>query len=201
VPPTLANITAPRREHQKNPRQSHDLLKLRGIDSWLRGAGTGADLAEVSEAASAWGAGDLMRWLRRRNQRTSRPIRFAGIDLPEAGSALRPALDPAAEYLREVDPESLSFLETALGIADQFTGGPGAAAASAWARLDIAEQDALTAALARRSLRVRALGPCYVSRSNQHRYDVALRRVEAACHTDYMWRASNGLYTGYRAVG
>ncbi|GGU73010.1 succinoglycan biosynthesis [Streptomyces albospinus] len=168
------------------------------LDRWLHGEGADTDLAQVSRAAADWGAADLMGWLRHHNLTSGHPLRFAGIDLPEAGGALRPALDPVAEYLREVDPDALPVLETALEISDRFLKGlgSGAAAGPAWARLDPADQNALTTALARLLLRMRAVEPLHVARSSRRRYDIARRRVEAACHTDYMYRAMNAMLCG-----
>jgi erythromycin esterase len=166
------------------------------LDPWIRGAGAEADLARVSAAASAWGAGDLMRFLRRHNRTSARPVRFVGIDVPEAGGSLLPALAPVADYLRDVDPDAVPLLEAAIGTAARFAGASGASAAPAWAKLEVAEQDALTAALTRLLLRFRALEPLYVPRSDRRRYDIALRRLEAASHADYMLRAMIGLFAG-----
>ncbi|MEU5210333.1 erythromycin esterase family protein [Streptomyces sp. NPDC020742] len=168
------------------------------LDRWLRGEGDDADLATVSRAAAEWGAADLMHWLRHHNRTSGHPLRFAGIDVPEAGGALRPALEPVADYLREVDPDALRLVDTALEVSDRFlTGcGSGAAAGPAWARLGAAEQNELTAVLARLLLRLRAAEPLYVSRSDQGRFDTARRRVEAACHTDYMFQAMDALVSG-----
>ncbi|MFE7357381.1 erythromycin esterase family protein [Streptomyces sp. NPDC057543] len=165
---------------------------------WLLGDGDDGDLAKVSRAAAEWGAADLMHWLRHHNRTSGHPLRFAGLDIPEAGGALRPALEPVAEYLREVDPDALPLVDTALEISDRFLRGcgSGATAAPAWAGLETAEQNKLTAVLARLLLRLRAVEPLYVSRSSQSRFDIARRRVEAACYTDYMFQASNALMSG-----
>ncbi|MDQ7904419.1 erythromycin esterase family protein [Phytohabitans sp. ZYX-F-186] len=165
------------------------------LDRWVRD-GAGVDLATVSEAAAAWGAGDLLRHLRGLTTGSGRPVRFVGIDIPEAGGSLLPALQPVAEYLRDVDADALPALDAAIATAEKFAGKSGASAAPAWAGLATAEQDALTAALARLLLRFRGLRPLYVERGGQHDYDVALRRLEAAGHADYMLRAMNGLFTG-----
>ncbi|MEV7466812.1 erythromycin esterase family protein [Streptomyces kronopolitis] len=172
------------------------------LDRWLQGEGDDAGLAEVNPAAVTWGAGDLMRWLRHHNRTSGHPLRFAGIDVPEAGGQLRPALDPVAGYLREVDPDALPVLEAALEISDRFLHGvaSGAAAAPRYARLDPAEQDALTAALARLLLRMRGAEPLYVARGGQSGFDIARRRMEAACHTDYMYQAMNALQSGRSSV-
>jgi len=168
------------------------------LDQWLQGEGADGDLAKASRAAAEWGAADLMHWLRHHNRTSGHPLRFAGLDLPEAGGALRPALEPVAEYLREVDPDTLPLVDTVLEISDRFLkgSGSGAAAAPAWAGLETGEQNELTATLARLLLRIRAVEPLYVSRSGQSRFDIAKRLVEAACHTDYMFRAGNDLMSG-----
>ncbi|MFF2185394.1 erythromycin esterase family protein [Streptomyces sp. NPDC058155] len=171
------------------------------LDRWLNGGDEGDDdLAEVSRAAAEWGFADFMDWLRRYNRAGGHPLRFAGLDVPAAGGALRPALDPVADYLREVDPDALPLLETALEISDRFIDGAktgsGAAAAPAWGRLEPAEQNELTATLARLLLRLRAVEPVYVERGGQSAFDIARRRVEAACHTDYMFQAMNALLSG-----
>ncbi|MFC9219269.1 erythromycin esterase family protein [Streptomyces hygroscopicus] len=168
------------------------------LDRWLQGEGDDGDLAKVGRFATTWGAADLMRWLRYHNRTSAHPLRFAGIDVPEAGGALRPALEPVAEYLREVDPDALRLVDTVLEISDRFLKDcrSGAAAGPAWAGLQPAEQNELTATLARLLLRLRAAEPLYVPRSSQSRFDIARRRVEAACHTDYMFQAMNALMSG-----
>lgn len=81
-------------------------------------------------------------------------------------------------------------------IAGSFADSSAASAAPAWTRLPTAEQDALTATLMRLLIRFRAVEALYVSRGDRHRYDIALRRLEAACHADYGFRAIAGLYAG-----
>ncbi|RAJ69987.1 erythromycin esterase [Streptomyces sp. Amel2xB2] len=103
-----------------------------------------------------------------------------------------------ARSLREVDPEALPLLESVLEISDGFLGdaASGAAAAPAWAALGTAAQDALTAGLARLLLRVRAAEPLHVACRGRRDFDVVRRGVEAACHTDHMFRAMNSLLSG-----
>jgi len=149
------------------------------LDPWLQGEGNDDDLAGLSPAAARWGAGELMHWLRRHNTRSSHPLRFVGVDLPEAGGTLRPALDPVADHLADVDPDALPILRAVLSIADQMASESGAGAGPAWAILDVAGQNAMTAGLARLLMRLRALEPLLVARSSQRDHDVAVRRVEA----------------------
>jgi erythromycin esterase len=167
------------------------------LDRWLHDDAR-TDLAEVSENAADWGAADLMHWLRKYNRTSGYPLRFVGIDLPEAGGALRPALEPVAAYLHDVDADAQPLTSAALQVSDSFLVGigSGAAAAPAWARLDTANQDALTASLARLQLRMQALESLYVSRSDQRSYDIARCHLTSACHTDYMFRAMHGHISG-----
>ena len=166
------------------------------VDRWVQGEGAESELAQVSPTADAWGAGDLLRFVRQHNRTSGHPVRFAGIDLPEAGGSLRPALMPAAHYLRDVDPEVMPWLEASIRIASQLDGRSAAASAPIWARLEMAEQDALTAALSRLLQRFRALESLYVARSDQRQYDVARRQLEGAVTTDHMLRVMNGLFAG-----
>ncbi|WP_405821807.1 erythromycin esterase family protein [Streptomyces sp. NBC_00838] len=177
------------------------------LDRWVSG-GAGDEKANEDDggllaarkAAAEWGFADFMAWLRRYNRAGGHRLRLAGLDVPAAGGALRPALDPVTGYLREVGPDALPLLERVLEISDRFLEGEGtssgAAAAPAWGRLEPAEQNELTATLARLLLRLRAVEPLYVERGGQRAFDIARRRVEAACHTDYMFQAMNALLSG-----
>ncbi len=166
------------------------------VDPWVQGSGDDADLARISPTADTWGSGELLRFIRRHNAGSGHPVRFAGIDIPEAGGSLLPALLPVADYLRAVDPDLLPLAESAVGMAEGFAGSSGASAAPAWAKLGPARQDALTSALTRLRLRFQALEPLYVSRSDQDRYDIASWGLEAAVRTDYMFRAMAALFDG-----
>lgn len=166
------------------------------LDAWAQGEGTDDDLSAHLAAAIPVGVDEPLRWMRRHNRTASRPVRFAGIDIPAAGGSLLPALAPVADYLRDIDPETLSAVQTAMRIAESFAGGSGADAAPAWARLATAEQDALSATLMRLLIRFRSVEPLYVSRGDQQSYDIALRRLEGACHGDYTFRAMADLFAG-----
>jgi erythromycin esterase len=166
------------------------------LDAWAQGEGPDDDLSAHLAAAIPVGIDEPLRWMRRHNATAATPVRFAGIDIPAAGGSLLPALAPVADYLRQVDPETLPAIQKATRIAESFAGASAAAAAPAWTRLATAEQDALSATLMRLLVRFRAVAPLYVARGDQHGYDVALRRLEAACHADYGFRAMAGLYAG-----
>ena len=166
------------------------------LDAWAQGEGTDDDLSAHLAAAIPVGVEEPLRWMRRHNATAVQPVRFAGIDIPAAGGSLLPALAPVADYLREIDPEALPMIQQAMRIAESFAGASAASAAPAWARLAATEQDALTAILMRLLIRFRAVEVLYVSRADRHSYDIALRRLEAACHADYGFRAMAGLYAG-----
>ncbi|MFF4214955.1 erythromycin esterase family protein [Streptomyces nondiastaticus] len=166
------------------------------LDAWARGTGPDDDLARITAADLPMGAPELLHDLRLHNRTAARPVGFAGVDIPAAGGSLLPALRPVADHLREADPGALPQAERAIGIAERFAAGSAAAAAPAWGRLAAAEQDALTAALARLLIRFRATGPLQVARTGRHAYEVALRRLEAAAHADHTLRAMAALFAG-----
>ncbi|XVQ15523.1 erythromycin esterase family protein [Spirillospora sp. CA-255316] len=166
------------------------------LDAWAQGEGTDDDLSAHLAEAIPVGVDEPLRWMRRHNATASKPVRFAGIDIPAAGGSLLPALAPVADYLRQIDPETLPALQRAMRIAESFAGASAASAAPAWTRLATAEQDALSAILMRLLIRFRAVEALYVSRGDQRGYDIALRRLEGACHADYGFRAMVGLYAG-----
>ncbi|MEU4797549.1 erythromycin esterase family protein [Streptomyces sp. NPDC023327] len=166
------------------------------LDAWVQGHGADDALSALLASSVPIGLPEPLRFLRRHNRSAATPVRFAGIDIPAAGGSLLPALDPVADYLRRIDPESLPAVQGAITIASSFAGDSAAAAAPAWARLTTAEQDTLTALLARLHVRFRALRPLYLSRGDQHGYDTALRCLEAACHGDYTFRAMAALFAG-----
>ncbi|MEV5598654.1 erythromycin esterase family protein [Streptomyces sp. NPDC052496] len=169
------------------------------LDAWVQGEGAEEDFARQTAANIPIGLSGPLHWLRRYNRTATLPVRFAGVDVPEAGGSLLPALAPVAEYLREVDPDGLPLVQEAMKTAERFGGTSMALAAPAWARLDTGEQDALSARLVRLRTRLRAMEPLYVERGGRSAYDIALHRAEAACHTDHQFRAMAALYAGETA--
>ena len=166
------------------------------VDSWVRGSGDDADLDRLVAGMLPLGFTEQLRWLHRHNAHAANAVRFAGVDIPAAGGSLLPALEPLAEYVRKVDPESMPRLEEALRIASKFAGASMAVASPGWARLETAEQNALTSVLTRLRIRFRAAVLLYVSRSDQLSYETALRQLEAACYADYHFSAMADLYAG-----
>ncbi|MFF2555162.1 erythromycin esterase family protein [Nocardia sp. NPDC058058] len=166
------------------------------LDAWVQGAGGDAELATHLAGTIPVGVGEPLRWIREHNTSAASPVRFTGIDIPAAGGSLLPSLGPVADYVREVDPATLPEIEKATRIATSFAGASAATAAPAWTRLPTAEQDALTAILARLLIRFRAVESLYVARGDQRGYDIALRHLEAAAAGDYTFRAMADLFAG-----
>ncbi|MGC5054833.1 erythromycin esterase family protein [Micromonospora sp. DT48] len=165
------------------------------LNPWLAGDGDDADLHRLAGPLTAGLFGELLSWLRRYNRSRPHPLGIVGIDLPNT-LTLRPDLQPVADYLRGVDSEAAELLDRLFPVADEISGGSAAVSAPQWSALDPARQDALAAGLARLSLRMRALQPVYLSRSDPDRYATARRHLDAACHTEYMLRAMSDLFSG-----
>ncbi|MFI7294424.1 hypothetical protein [Streptomyces sp. NPDC050121] len=85
-----------------------DLEPLRRIvgDARVVAIGEGAhfveELSTVRQRVMRFLAGGLMAWLREQNATSGNPLRFVGVDVPEAGGALRPVLAqlPSARRIR-----------------------------------------------------------------------------------------------------
>lgn len=167
------------------------------LDTWLQGKDA-RPLAEVASAAAEWGAADLMEWLREHNAISRVPLRFVGVDLAEAGGALRPVLEPFADLLAQADPESAGLARRAIAISDEFLAdvGSGAAAAHVWATLPGTIQDELTALLSRLQLRLDALRPLLEQRADKAAVHRAERLLAAARTTDYQFGSMNDLFAG-----
>jgi erythromycin esterase len=167
------------------------------LDAWLHSRDN-RPLEQVAPAAAEWGAADLMSWLREHNTISPAPLRFVGVDVPGAGGALRPVLEPLADILTVTDPEAEVLALRAITISDEFLAGldSGAAAAPAWAGLPTASQNELTALLARLELRLAAVGPLMTDRAQAGLVHRAERLLAGARTTDYMFGAGNDLCSG-----
>ena len=170
------------------------------VEPWARGAGADSDLAAISPAATRWGTGRLLRRLREHNLRASRPARFVGIDIPDAGGTLLPTLAPVRDYLADVDPGLLPRLDGVIALAGRVSARSGPAAIPAWQALGAAGQDALTADLARLRTLLHTREPSYLDRdgtaAGRERFDRALCRLDTAIAADHLFGASHGLPAG-----
>jgi erythromycin esterase len=166
------------------------------LDAWLQGDGSDADLSRLAGTTNSGLNSTMARWLRRYNTLGAHPVRLIGVDTPVAGGTLRPALEPLTGYLTEVDPEVADLARTALAINARIEADSVAGAAPRWAELPAADRTALTSALARLSVRMRALEPLYVERSDRASYDLAWQHLAVAVHADYMFAMIHGLLFG-----
>lgn len=187
----------------------------RAVDAWVQGGpgdiddllapepGEARATADTGgEAKGSKGLGqpaecrDTLRWLRRHNAGTARPVRFIGCDIPMAGGSLAPVLEPVATYLTTVDPAALRFVNTALEISETIAGGTVMVPAYARLDLDPAAQDRLTTALARLLGRFTDLRELYIEHSGRAAYESALTDVRAAVTTDRAQRAMTEALAG-----
>lgn len=166
------------------------------LDAWLQGHGPDEHLSRLAGTTNSGLNTTMARWLRRYNTTGGHPVRFIGVDTPVAGGTLRPALEPLIEYLATVDPEVTDLARSALAINARIEAASVAGAAPRWAELPAADRTALTSALARLSVRMRALEPLYVERSDRASYDLARQRLAVAVHADYMFAMIHGLLFG-----
>ena len=154
------------------------------VDRWTRGEGADSDLDELlgpfphpEEVRAA------LRWMRVYNRDAAIPVRFAGVDIPQAGGSLLPSLRPLKEYLSAADAAALPFLEPVIALAEGVEGPSMAAAAPRYGRLAKEQQDALMAGLGWLRGRLSALEPDHVARYGRDRHSLAERHLESA------WRA------------
>lgn len=170
------------------------------LNDWLQGEGVDADLATMAGTTNAGLDSTMARWLRRHNAESGHPVRLIGVDTPMAGGTLAPVVEPLAAYLDVVDPEQAPLARRVLELNDLLAADSVAGAAVRWAELPGAERAELTAALSRLAVRMRALEPRYVERSDRARYEEARRRLDIAIHGDYMFSVIQDLLFGSDAL-
>jgi len=170
------------------------------VNPWLAGEGDDTDLPQLAVPLTVGVFGQLLRWLRDYNRSRSTPLQVNGIDLPNT-LTLSPDLARVRSYLNSVDPPTAALLDDLRPLAGRITGGSAVVSAPRWGTLSTAEQDALTAGLARLSLRLRTMAPLYIDRAGPDSYATACRHLSAAVHTDYQLRAMNDFFAGKGAPG
>lgn len=166
------------------------------LAEWINGAGEKDGLSSYSESAAKWGASDTMNWLRNYNADNQRKIRFAGIDVSEAGGTILPALLPIREYLKKAD-NSLEMLITELiEIAENFSDLSSAKAINKWKNIPPQNQYKLYAGLNKIKLRFYAMKYLYVQASSENEYEIVFRYLETAITTIYILQASAEMFSG-----
>ncbi|AGZ42685.1 erythromycin esterase family protein [Actinoplanes friuliensis] len=165
------------------------------INPWLAGEGDDDGLPQLVGPLTVGVFGQLLRWLRDYNRSRPKPLQVNGVDLPNT-LTLNSDLARVDAYLAGVDPSAAAVLKDILPSAGHITGSSAVISAPQWGALGTAEQDALTAGLARLFLRLQAMGPLYIEQSGIDAYTTARRHLSAAVHTDYQLRAMNALFAG-----
>lgn len=164
---------------------------------WLANPADARDLRTVSPGAADWGMASTAHWLR--SWGTPRGIRFAGLDAPNGGAAIAATLAWVADALRALDPDAAPVLERIEAIVGDLSGTSVAASAQAWAALGVAQQDALTAGLARLHQRVGFLDALLAERGGRDRVVGLRRRLAALQCADYALRANEAMQRGAEA--
>ena len=166
------------------------------LNKWIQGEGDKTKLSDYSETAAKWGAAETMLWLREYNAQNNNKIRFTGIDIPEAGGTIIPALLPLQEYIRKVDNSIDKNLTEIIEIANKFSDMSSVKAIAKWKNIPLIEQYKLFADLNRMKLRFRAMNYDYVQQSNENAYFLAVRFLETAIATVYMLQSCAEMLSG-----
>ncbi len=104
-----------------------------------------------------------------------------------------------AQALRELDPDSAPVLERLEPIVRELSGTSVAGSAQAWAALGVAQQDALTAGLARLHQRSGFLEAVLAERGGRARAAGLRQRLSALQCADYALRANEAMHRGAEA--
>ena len=159
------------------------------LEKWIKSEGDINKLSEYSEAAAKWGALETMRWLRENNKANNNTIRFAGIDIPEAGGTIIPALSPLQAYIKKVDNTLETKLIEITEIASSFSYFSSVKSIAKWKNISFAEQHKLFVELNKIRLCFEVMKSDYIQLSGQEEYDIAFRLLETAITTVYILSA------------
>lgn len=174
-----------------------DLGEGEELAGWLANPTDARDLRTVSRGAADWGMASTAHWLR--SWGAPRGVRFAGLDAPNGGAAIAAMLAWVDDALRDLDPAAAPVLERIGPIVASVAGTSVAASAQTWAALGVAQQDALTAGLARLHQRVVFLDAVLVERGSRARVAGLRRRLAALQCADYALRANEAMHRGAEA--
>jgi erythromycin esterase len=163
---------------------------------WIDGEGDKAQLSDYSNAAAKWGAAQTMQWLRDYNCADKNKIHFAGIDIPEAGGTIIPALSPLHEYVKKTDNALDAKLLEITKIANKFSDLSVVKSVSKWKNISPAARYKLYAELNKIRLRFESMENEYIRLSCKNDYDIAFRLLETAITTVYMLSASADTSSG-----
>lgn len=166
------------------------------LAEWINGAGNKDKLSDYGESASKWGASNTMNWLRVYNADNHSQIRFAGIDISEAGGTILPALLPIREYLKKVDNSLETLISDLIKIAETFSDLASTKAINKWKNISLQNQYKLYAELNKIKLRFCTMKHLYVQASSETEYEIMFRYLETAITTTYVLQASTDMFSG-----
>lgn len=166
------------------------------LAEWINGAGEKGRLWKYSESAAKWGALDTMNWLREYNAENQYKIRFAGIDVSEAGGTILPALLSIHKYLKKVDNSLETLITNLIGIAENFSDLSSTKAINKWKNISLQNQYKLYAELNKIKLRFYTMKHLYVQASSEREYEIIFRYLETAITTIYILQASAEMFSG-----
>jgi erythromycin esterase len=168
------------------------------VDAWVRG-GPG-DLQEIAHDQITYTMGrcremrEQLAWMRE----AAPPVRFAGLDVPGGTASPLPALDHVAAFLARADPDALPPVERLAarvrGFADPR--GHSLPAYRAYAGLDQAERDAITAGFAELAARFDALEPEYAAAGGAGAYRIVRHELRLAGWLDQALRSYGAMMGG-----
>lgn len=174
-----------------------DLGEGEELGAWLADPADPRALRSVSRGAADWGMASTAHWLR--SWGVSLGVGFVGLDAPNGGAAFAAMFAWVSQALRELDPDSTPVLERMQTLVSSLSGTSVAGSVQAWASLGVAQQDALTAGLARLHQRVRFLDTVLAERGGRARVVGLQRRLAALQCADYALRANEAMHRGAEA--
>ncbi|MBE1488394.1 erythromycin esterase family protein [Plantactinospora soyae] len=171
------------------------------VDAWVRG-GPG-ELRTLSERNITYTMGRCpemraqLAWMRQHNGTAGTPLRFFGVDVPGSTASPVPALENIGRYLGAVDPDAVPLVDRLLVRVQKYAGEHSMAAYQAYAQLDVADRDGITALLAELAGRFDALEVDFCQVSGVEAYRIARHEVRLTCLLDQALRG----YVGHLVPG
>ncbi|AGZ43245.1 erythromycin esterase family protein [Actinoplanes friuliensis] len=159
------------------------------VDAWVRG-GPG-DVRAVADDHITYRMGrcpemrEQLEWMREAKP----PVRFAGLDVPGNTASPLPAIEHVAGFLGRTDPDALPLVDALSARMQKYAGEHSMPAYRAYAELDPADRDAMTAALAELAARFDALETEYTRADGAATYRTVRHELRLACWLDQALRS------------
>jgi erythromycin esterase len=150
------------------------------VDAWIRG-GDG-ELREIADGSITYTMGRCAEMRAQLAWQRARKVPFFGLDVPGGTASPLPALTSVRRFLADIDPDAVPLVDRLTGLAGRYAGEHSLPAYTAYAQLDRADRDAMTALLAELAARFDALEPQYPEAS------VVRHELRLACLLDQALR-------------